>query len=94
MKYGRHDTITELDQHGSTKTTSAHYREGKMTGNTKEYYEIRHQVGSPLEEMAQFSAFHREFSTDKTMLDPQFKIEGKGKGDKWYTVNCFTRIVR
>ena len=94
MKYGRHDTITELDQHGSTKRTTKQYREGRVSGNTKEYYEIRHQVANDLEVLAQFSAFHRELSGDPTMLDPQFRIEGRGKGERWYTVNCYTRIVR
>ncbi len=94
MKFGKHDITTELDGHGSTKTTSTQYREGMLSGNVKEYYEVRHLVSSDLEVMAQFSAFHRELANDHTMLDPAFRIEGKGKGDRWYTINCYTRIVR
>jgi len=96
MNYGKKEVIIALDDdNGSTKTISSSYREGAVIGNVRERYEIRHKVNSDLEEFAQFNAFYKEYTNDPSMLDVEFRVEGRNNTDgKRFTVNCYTRIVR
>lgn len=94
MLYGTKKTTKTLDANGSTKTILENYRDGRVSGATKEYYEYRYKVLNDLEEMAQFNAFFREYTADPTMLDPVFRIEGRNaKEGNRYAIKCFTRIV-
>lgn len=94
MQFGSRKTVVALDDNGSTKTIETNIKNGKVAGNLKEYYEIRHKVNNDLEEYAQFNSFYKEYTNDPTMLDPVFRVEGRrNKAGKRYTVNCFTRII-
>lgn len=95
MQFGNKKTVVALDDNGSTKTIDMNIRDGQVTGNIREFFEIRHKVGNDLEEYAQFNSFYKEYTTDPTMLDPMFRVEGRNNKDgKRFTVNCFTRVIR
>lgn len=95
MEFGKKKTITNLDDDGSIKEDITSYRDGKVSGNIKEYYEIRHKVSNDLEEYAQFNSFYKEYTADPTILDPVFKTEGRLNRDgRRFAIHCYTRIVR
>lgn len=93
IKYGMQRLEATLDDNGSRMAVETHFKDYNEVGSRVEYFEIRNRVGSNLEEISQIMAFQKQFSNDPTMLEPTIRIEGRNKGDKWYTVNCYKKIV-
>lgn len=93
IKYGKQRLEATLDEHGSTMAVETHFKDYNEVGHRVEYFEIRNRVASNLEEISQLMAFQKQYSADPTMLEPTIRIEGRNKGDKWYIVNCYKKIV-
>lgn len=94
MQFGSKETTILLDDNGSTKAIEVHYQDGKVVGKVREHFSYRHKITNDLEEYAQWNDFYKQYTSDPTILDPVFRIEGRAnKNGKRFAVRCFSRIV-
>jgi hypothetical protein len=91
--FGKEKTTELLDENGSTVATESNFVSGSLTKPLRHYYEIKERVISEKEEHEAYLKFSRDIQTDKTKLDPAFKIEHTKRGDEqgYYLIaKCYT----
>lgn len=84
-----------LDDDGSKVTTEEKYRAGQVNRPVRKYFEIKTRVRDQNEEHAAYIAFSDSIKTDKSLLDPAFRIETTSLGDDkgfYYVVSCYTQL--
>lgn len=96
IENGTKSVYAVLDEHGSSRLTIRHLREGKPIGKVRISYEWRKPVHSEQEEHEEYLQFSARTMKDSSMREPSFKLEGldsfASKGF-YYIVRCWYEIV-
>lgn len=93
--YGKIETKEVLDDDGSTIMTVNNIVKGVVNKPIRRNYEIKKRVTSEKEELEHYLQFSKDIASDRTMLDPAFKVERSKIGDVngyYYVARCYTRF--
>jgi len=93
LKFGQVETETVIDTvNGSTETKTENYRDGQVVMPIRRTYRIRHLVRSKKEEYEEYAKFSDEIVGNKSMFDPDFKIDKKPGKDSYYVIWIYTVV--
>lgn len=93
IPFGSTEKTKILDDEGSTSTTSTTYRGGQVNPPVRTRYTIKVKVKTQQDEHEAYLLFSDELSQNKSMLDPEWKIEHTKFGDDngcYYVVKSYT----
>lgn len=93
IPFGSTEKTKILDEHGSTATTTTKFRSSVVNPPIRTRYTINVRVSNQQEEHEAYLAFSDELARNKSMLDPEWKIEHTKFGDQngcYYVVKSYT----
>lgn len=90
-QYGKVKNKNVIDDKGSTMTQAVNYMEGKIMYPIRRDYEFRHLLSKT--EISRITEIVEDLINDPTKLDTSVRIEKKPKQDKYYLVECYTKLV-
>lgn len=93
INFGKKETTSVLDGHGSTKTENENIIKGESITPKRVRYEIKKRVHNKREEQEAYLLFSTDVVDDPKKLDPDFKIERSKVGNAsgyYYAVSCYT----
>lgn len=89
----RFGKITETKIDGNkTEIVQKNVIRGEVKLPVRRRYEERFRVQSQKEELELYLKFSDELDKDRTMLDPDWRIERIPKHDDYYVIKCYTRL--
>lgn len=89
----RFGKITETKIDGNkTEITQKNVIKGEVKLPVRRRYEERFRVQNQKEELELYLKFSDELDKDRSMLDPEWRIERKSKSNDYYVVKCYTKL--
>lgn len=91
--YGAQKTTQVIDDNGSTITTAKNIVNDEVVRPVRQYYEVKTRVHNEREEHEAYIEFSDDLRKDKSMLDPNWRIERSKIGNDngyYYVVRCWT----
>jgi hypothetical protein len=89
--FGKIKNRNVIDDKGSTMTQAINYMEGNVMYPIRRDYEFRHRLEKT--DIARIAEIAEDLINDSTKLDVSLRIEKKPKDDKYYLVECYTKLV-
>lgn len=91
---GMHKATEFIDDKGSTRTTEHKYHtDGILSKPTRHYFEFNYKVRNIKEEHEAYLKFSEDIKSDKSKLDPAWRVEHSKRGDEggyYICVACYT----
>lgn len=89
----RFGKVTETRIDGNkTESVQKNIIEGEVKLPVRRRYEERFRVSEQKEELELYLKFSDELDKDRSMIDPEWRIERIPKSSDYYVVKCYTRL--
>lgn len=89
----RFGKITETKINGNTtEIVQKNVIKGEVKLPIRKRYEERYRVQDQKEELELYLQFSDKLSKDKSMLDPEWRIERIPKSSEYYVIQCYTKL--
>ena len=100
LKFGKTSDTNIIDANGSTVKEGMNYVEGTVVYPIRRDYEVRHPFSKKTDRCLDdhckmdVGGLTKALRTDPNRLDPYIKIDDrKSSSDKYYVVECYTKLV-